>query len=423
MITPKATAQPRGQVERLATLVEATQVLNSTLDLDELLGVILNLATANLDADRGTIYLIDGARQELWSKVMKAGHLVEIRLPVGTGIAGHVAASGETVNVTDASKDERFYAAYDQQTGFRTVNMLCMPMRNRDGVTIGVFQIINKRQGPFGADDESFLQAFSDQAALAIENARYHQAVVEKEKAEKELQIAATIQRSLLPRDAPDIPGYEVEGVARPARSVGGDYYTLIPLGAGRHLVAIADVAGKGVPASLLVSMLHAALHVGLRSETDLAWGVTRLNAFVHENVLLGRYITFFTAVLDTTEHTLQFVNAGHLDQLLVAPDGTTRYLSSSGFPLGIMPEAQYEADTVAVAPGEMLVLYTDGVSEAMNGQEEEFGAERMARTLSACLGLAAPAAHGRILADVQRFVGSTPPNDDLTLVVVRRKA
>jgi sigma-B regulation protein RsbU (phosphoserine phosphatase) len=407
------TARARGRVARLATLVEATQVLNSTLDLDELLAVILELATTNLDADLGTIYLIDEARGELWSRVLKAGQRVEIRLPLGTGIAGHVAQTGETVNVRDAAKDDRFYADVDRRTGFTTRTMLCLPMRNRDGRTIGVFQIINKRKGPFTADDESFLHAFSDQVALAIENARYHLAVVEKERADKELQIAATIQRSLLPLAAPDVPGYEVAALARPSRAVGGDYYTFVPMADGRQLLAIADVAGKGVPAALLV---------GWRDDLPLPDLVTRLNAFVHRNVLPGRYITFCVALLDTGRHTLQVVNAGHLPQYVASPGGALVALESSGFPLGIMPEASYILQTAAVPPGAMIVLYTDGVSEAMNAADEEYGDARLVRAIAAGSTDSAAEAHARILGDVQAFVGDTPPNDDLTLMVVRRR-
>lgn len=408
--------------DRLATLVEATQVLNSTLDLDKLLGVILDLATTNLSADLGTIYLIDEPRQELWSRVLKAGQSVEIRLPLGTGIAGHVAKTGETVNVRDVTKDEHFYSDVDRRTGFRTRTMLCLPMRNRDGRTIGVFQIINKRKGAFTADDESFLHAFSDQAALAIENARYHQAVVEKEKAEKELQIAATIQQSLLPLEAPEVPGYEFAALARPSRAVGGDYYTFAPMGGDRHLLAIADVSGKGVPAALLVCMLHAALHVGWRGDLELVDVVARLNAFVHKNVSSGRYITFFVAVLDAARHTLHAVNAGHLSQIVAAPGRAPVELASSGFPLGIMPEAAYTAETTDLVPGAMLVLYTDGVSEAMNAQAEEYGAERLSGVVAAAAAQPAAAALAQILEDVHAFVGDTPANDDLTLMVVRRK-
>ena len=168
--TPKKRA-PRSRLARLKTLIEATQSLNSTLDLDELLGVILELATTNLRATHGTIYLIDHARNELWSRVLKAGKPVDIRLPIGTGIAGHVAATGETINVKDASKDERFYAGVDQKTGFRSRNMLCMPMRNRRMEIIGVFQVLNKQNAHFDKTDEDLLNAITANEGVAIENA------------------------------------------------------------------------------------------------------------------------------------------------------------------------------------------------------------------------------------------------------------
>ena len=239
----------RSYVRRLESLIDASDKLNSALDLNQLLRIILELATRNLNADRGTIYLIDQEKKELWSKVLKGRELVEIRLPVGTGIAGTVAKTGKTINLRDAWKDRRFFSGFDLRTGFQTKTMLCMPMRNRKGKIIGVFQIINKKRGTFDREDEQFLDAFSDHAALAIETAYLHQAIVEKERVEREIQIAAEIQQRLLPKTLPSIPGYELDGIAIPCKTIGGDYYDLIPLPDGRQVITVADVSGKGIPA------------------------------------------------------------------------------------------------------------------------------------------------------------------------------
>ena len=409
-------------VARLESLIKATQLLNSTLDLDELLGVIQQQVLANLQAARCTIYLIDAARGELWSRVLKDSKLVEIRLPLGTGIAGHVAQTGETVNLRDAAQDARFFADFDRRTGFHTRTMLCTPMRNRAGATIGVFQMLNKKSGPFTRSDEVFLHAFSDQVALAIENARHHQAVVEKERAEKELQIAARIQESLLPRETVTLPGYALCASTRPCHMVGGDYYAVVPLPAGRLLIVVADVAGKGVPAALLVSMLHAALHVRLDGALELCSLAARLNEFMYANVIPGRYITFFAGLLDGARHQITTVNAGHPGPRLVGGGGLTA-LNAGGLPLGLLPGSAYQSETTPLAPGDLLVLFSDGLTEAENGNEIEYGEERLEDCLRACAGLSADAAHARVLDDAHQFAGGMPLRDDLTLMVLHRQA
>jgi serine phosphatase RsbU (regulator of sigma subunit) len=406
----------------MLALIEATRLLNSTLDLDVLLGIILDLALRNLRAARGTIYLVDHERGELWSKVLRDDRLEEIRLPLGTGLAGHVARSGETLNLKDAATDPRFYASFDRISGFRTRSMLCMPMRSRAGEVIGVFQLLNKPRG-FSAADEEFLQTFSIHVALAIENAQYHQAVVEKERAEKELQIAARIQQSLLPAKLAAPPGYEMHASTLPCRTVGGDYLAVEPLPDGRTMLVIADVSGKGVPAALLVSMLHAALRVRLEAAADvggLAALAARLNAFVHDSVLAGRYITFHAVVLDPRTNTLTSVNAGHLPGFLAGPGGARR-LEAGGTPLGLLSGPVYASESAAMAPGDVLLMLTDGVTEATDSAEQEFGLERIEALLARCRGQSAVEIHGHVLVELASFTEDRPLVDDASLLVVRR--
>src|SRR3990172_181309 len=189
-------------------------------------------------------------KKEIWYKVLKGKELVEIRLPLGTGIAGHVAETGKTVNLEDAWKDKRFFSGFDVRTGYVTKTMLCMPMRNREDKIIGVFQMINKKGGVFDLEDEQFLRAFSDHVALAIENAYLLQARVENERVEKEIQIAAEIQKKLLPKELPAIAGYQMDAVAVPCKTIGGDYYDVVPIDDENFVLVVADVSGKGIPAA-----------------------------------------------------------------------------------------------------------------------------------------------------------------------------
>lgn len=181
------------QLEKLSKLIEASKIVNSTLDLDKLLGLILDAAVKSTGADRGTVYLVDSIKQELWSKVFGGENMIEIRLPIGKGIAGAVAQLGETINIPEAYSDPRFNPEVDMRSGYRTRNILCMPMKNKDGTIIGVFQLLNKGDGPFMADDEHFIDAFSAHAAIAIENARLAQEMVANERLSAVGRMASTI--------------------------------------------------------------------------------------------------------------------------------------------------------------------------------------------------------------------------------------
>jgi sigma-B regulation protein RsbU (phosphoserine phosphatase) len=417
-------ANVRQKIRRLESLMEASKMLNSTLNLDRLLKLILDLTTKNINADRGTIYLVDHDRKELWSKVLKGTELVEIRLPVGMGIAGYVAKTGKTVNLEDAWKDKRFFAGFDIRSGYRTRTMLCMPLRNRDGKIIGVFQIINKKNGIFTKGDEQFLNAFSDHVSIALENAQLHEAMIEKERIEKEIEIAASIQRALLPKNLPTIPSYQLDAVAMPCKAVGGDYYDIIPLENDRFVLVVADVAGKGVPAALLVSTLQASLHAYIQLGGDLPDLVQRLNSVVCKNTSPERFITLFACVLDPRNHILTYINAGHNYPLCI--NGATRdftMLAEGGIPLGMFPDATYVRGTMVVRPQDLLVFYTDGVTEAKNKTFSDYGDDRFKKCIEQCAALDASAIKKTILSDIHAFTGTEPQSDDLTLLLVKRTA
>jgi len=427
MVTKTITKKPGGEVKtyvhRLESLIDASKHLNTTFDLEKLLSIILHLATKNLNAQRGTIYLIDEKARELWSKVLKGGEgLVEIRLPIGTGISGTVAETGETINLKDASKDARFYSGFDKRSGFKTKTMLCMPMKNRHGKIIGVFQIINKRRGAFDNEDELFLKAFSEHAALAVENARLYQTSMESERVQKELQIAGEIQQRLLPKEITPIPHYEIAAAAQPCTSVGGDFYDIISVGKNRYVFVMADVTGKGVPAALLVSTLHASLRAYIQSDTSLSELTHRLNNVVFENSPSERFITFFIMVLDCETHTITYVNAGHNFPYLVHPESREVVeLEAGGLPLGMIDNVNYESKEISLGRNDVLALYTDGVTEAMDRSKEQYSEERLKQIIRNSVIKPALQIKDDILEDVRSFIGQEPPSDDLTLLVLKQ--
>jgi phosphoserine phosphatase RsbU/P len=343
-------------------------------------------------------------------------------LPIGTGISGIVAKTGRTINVKDANKDKRFYSAIDTKSGFRTKTMLCRPMRNRNGAIIGVFQIINKKRGVFNRDDEFFLDAFSEHASLALENARLYQADLIHARVDKEIQIAAEMQQQLFPKEIIQIPSYELSATVQPCASIGGDSYDIIPLKDGKFAITISDVSGKGIPAALLVSTLHALLRVFLQYPIELVELVRRLNTLVYNNSPVERFITFFIMIFDPINHKFTYVNAGHNPPFLFRENRTDiNELMASGLPLGMVEEEQFEAHQIDLQHGDTLVLYTDGVTEAANKKLQQYGEEKLQECVIKNLDTTADTIKGCIVRDVREFVGNNPMADDLTLLVLKR--
>src|SRR5256714_6319140 len=277
------TLADRDEMERLRTLVEASKLINSSIEPDTLFASILTVARNELHVERGTLYFVDEQKKEIWTKI--AGELSgEIGMPIGKGLAGTVAESGEPVILHDAYDDPRFDRSSDQRTGFRTRSMLCVPIKNRGQRVVGVLQLLNKTNGAFGARDLDFLSGISDHMAIAMENATLHLELLEKQRMEQELALGREIQSRLFPSAPVDVAETELAAFSLPCYEVGGDYYDFIELPDGDLGLAIGDVSGKGVAAALIMPSLQAALRVAAPLEDDLPNLVRRLNALVYRN-------------------------------------------------------------------------------------------------------------------------------------------
>jgi len=408
------------ELGKLGQLIDASRALNSTLDLGKLLEIILDTALTTVDGDRGTVYLVDHAKRELWSIILKGNHQVTIRLPLGKGIAGYVAASGDTLNIPDAYLDARFNPDVDAQTGYRTRTILCMSMKNKDGVIVGVFQLLNKRDGAFTPADENFISALSIHAALAIENARLYEEEKALSRIREEVRLAARIQTDLLPTSVPDVPGYELAGISIPAQMVGGDYFDFIRLEEGRVGVCLGDVSGKGMPAALLMANLQATLRGQTLTGGDSAACVGRSNRLLYETTSPEKFVTLIYGALDPSAHTFRFTNAGHEYPFLFRAKGKPLRPESGGLVLGIMPEYPYVEETLEFQPGDVLVIASDGICESMDSNHEQFGTERMIASIGPKRG-----AHAREILDAlveaaKKHAGPAPQYDDMTIVAVR---
>lgn len=418
MISADALTEAREEIHRLKVLVEASKLINSSIEPRELFESILQVAREQLGVERGTLYFVDGARGEVWGRI--ADPPWEIHLPIGQGLAGTVAVTGETVILQDAPSDPRFDRSVDQRTGYTTRSMLCVPIKNRRGKIVGVLQLLNKTTGDFGAKDVEFLESVSDHMAIAMQNATVHLALLDRDRMERELLLGREIQSRLL-ADAPtDVPGTELAAVCRSCYEVGGDYYDFDRLPNGVLGLAIGDVSGKGVAAALIMSTLQAALRVAGHLESDLVSLVARLDALIRQSTQGRKYVTLFLARYDPASGALQYVNAGHNPPILYY-GGEVRLLKATGRPIGLLPGQTYQRAEVTLPPGAMLCLYTDGLTEAVNKEDEEFGLERLTRVVAESDGRPLGGLIEHLLDTITAYESGAPSCDDKTLVMLRR--
>jgi sigma-B regulation protein RsbU (phosphoserine phosphatase) len=389
-----ALAERRGAMDELSCIVEATKRLNSTLDLGELIHIILQIATRQTGAERGTVFLMDRERGEMWSLVGLGLEQQVIRFAAGRGIAGWIAREGTAVRLENAYDDARFEPEFDRRLGFTTRRVMGLPIRNESGAIVGVLELLNKAEA-FTAEDEAFLDALSVHVALALEKAQLHRARIEKEKMERDLVLAREIQAGFLPEAPPIWKGIEICVSHRASQMVGGDYYDFLPVqsrGKEALLVVVADVEGKGTASALVMANVQATLH----ALADHAEPLDKLPATINQKILEGargsqaagrntKYITMFMAFVEDEGRALRYVNAGHVQPVVIRADGSHEFLETGGMVVGLLPDACYECGTVAMGKGDLLIACTDGITEAMDADGNEYGPERLADSVTKC--------------------------------------
>lgn len=382
-----ALAERRGAMKELSSIIEATKKLNSTLDLGELISIILQIATRQTAAERGTVFLVDKEHNEIWSLVGLGLEQQVIRLPADRGIAGWVAREGSAVRLENAYNDSRFEPDIDRRLGFKTHQLLCLPIRNEAGAIIGVLQLLNKTDG-FTDEDEAFLDTLSAHVALALEKAQLHRERVEKEKMERDLALAREIQAGFLPDAPPAFPGIEICVSHRASQMVGGDYYDFLPLredGKESLLLVVADVEGKGAASALVMASVQAILH----ALVDHVEALEKLPATINQKVLLtsrggltqgrtSKYLSMFLALVEPGGRKFRYVNAGHVPPAVIRADGTIEWLETGGMIVGLVPDVRFECGSVAMGKGDLLVACTDGITEAMDAAGTEFSRARL---------------------------------------------
>jgi serine phosphatase RsbU (regulator of sigma subunit) len=411
------------QSDLLALISKVGVTLLASATLGETLQQIASLVFEAVPAERCCIMMRDEGSDELKVSVARLrerqGEIGEIR--VSRTIMEEVVGQGKSVLTADAQHDPRLMSSTMTLQGIRSV--LAVPL----GVGEKVFGIIYAdspiAEGRFTEDHLKVLTTLASVAAIRVENARLLEEQIDRERLEQELQLASEIQQRFQPTQAPNVPGYELQGISFPCYEIGGDYYDFIERADGRMIVTLGDVSGKGTAAALLMSSLHAAVHAQASSHSSLSATIASVNQYLAENIPSNRFVTLFYAELDPATGSLSFINAGHNPPLIVHAAGTTESLSAGGLPLGIRPDADYSEGRAQLQPSDVLVIYSDGVSEAVSPQGEEFGTERLYQVVSQNLSASAAGIRDRIEAALTKWAQGTPANDDITLVIVKRQA
>lgn len=348
--------------------------------------------------------------------------------PDHEGIVGAVVQTGRGQLLADASADPRVVVHDDPALKVRSV--IAVPLRFRDRF-FGVLAVANSAGGePFTQADFSLMQSLAEQAALALHNAEFLHFQIEKKQLDLDLSLASGIQQMLLPREAPRLAGLDVDARYAPAQKVSGDFYDLIPLSDSRLGIAVADVSGKGIAASLLMAICRTNLRQLAPRLQSPAETLRELNRAMGSDMQRGMFITMLYAVVDTARGEVTLARAGHELPLISRAGGAGgaapgEYVGSEGMPIGMVPDAIFSAviadRTEVFGPGDTLVLYTDGLTEAPNEEEKEFSGARLADAVRALRGQTACEINDGILESLHRFMGPVPLRDDLTLVTVRR--
>lgn len=405
-------------------LLDLVARINSTMDHKSLLSAVMESAKVLMEAEASSLMLLDRSTGELIVTLPTGPASAEIsgiRIPPGKGFGGWVASHGLPLVVPDAQSDPRFFGDI-AKGGFQTKSLVCVPLRNGEGEIIGVIQAVNKRDGrPFtGADTPVFL-ALADQASIALEKERLHQESTQRKLLEQQLELARTIQTGFWPKQMPVYAGFGFAAFSIPAAQVGGDYYDFIPVDSERCAVAVGDVCGKGVPAALLMSMLRAMLRAEAEADHPVEKTISQVNHVLVQDTPSGEFVTLFYGVLDAPRREFTHVNAGHNPPLLYdRRTGKMELLSEGGPVVGILDNFRFESMRLRLQPGQVLVIYTDGVTEAQNAREDQFGEDRLQALVRENADEDAKTMLDRIYQAVLGFVQGAPQHDDLTLVIMK---
>lgn len=409
-------------VNELKVLNDIATTISSIQSVDKIIDQIILKCIKHLKVDEGTVSLLEKKEtvQEFHTFIRHKGAGADkIPFKLDSRLKGWMLTHRKVLLSNDIRNDEEFDYFRNEELPFKSI--LCVPLMVK-GELIGYLAVFNKKNGSdFTNQDKRLLSIIGSQSAQLIENARLY----EEEKAllslQEEMKMAASIQLKLLPDRSPDIPGFEVASVNIPARSVGGDYYDFISLESGRIGFCVGDITGKGMPAAMLMANLQATIRSQATMHEDTVRCLTGTNKLLFRSTDPDKFATIFYGILEPETGTVEFANGGHDAPLLMRKDDGIELLQATGLLVGVMETAIYHKGTVGMQAGDVLLIYTDGVTEAMNPKNKEYGLQRLEKTLASHHGHPAEEIRGFIIQDVREHVEGASQSDDITLMIIKR--
>jgi phosphoserine phosphatase RsbU/P len=413
--------------DKLRLLLDITKKISRSLDLQEVLNLVMDTLGSLIHYDAAGIYILkckvvhpdaqSGETRVFHTEAVRGydiDDLMELRLKIGEGIIGHVAQSGEPIISPDVRTDPRYVNAREE-----TRSEMVAPIISNDEV-IGVFDLESDQLNSYTPDDLQVLLLLASQVAIIIEKVMLHEQLIEKKRLEGQLEVARQVQLELLPAHDPQLEGFDICAWNFSTEEVSGDYYDWVSIYEDQIGMVIADVSGKGVPAALLMAFLRAslraAIHIGYAPHISMA----KVNYLLWESIERNQFVTAFYGVLDASNKTLAYTNAGHNPPLLMDADGTARFIERGGLPLGMFRDTRYYEYYQAIEPGQLLVLYTDGATEAQGANGEEYGRDRLEAAVRASRHLSARELITAIQQDVLAWTDGRGASDDMTFFIVK---
>ena len=417
-------SENRGHEKHIADLqavLEVSRDLAGTTELRPLLEKVERAARHVLDCERATVFLYDRDKDELYSRL--ATGVDEIRFSASLGIAGEVVRTGQVINVPDAYADDRFNPEIDRKTGYRTRNILSFPLLGFDNSTVGVLQVLNKSDGAFDPWDEGLVKTFGAQVGVAVQRQELLEQYAEKQRIQRDLNLAREIQQGLLPKEAAKVAGFDIAGWNKPADETGGDCFDYMPLEGGNLAIMLADATGHGIGPALVIAECRALFHASITASQDLGTVVPQVNNLLEADLPGDRFVTAFLGILSPADDTLTYLSAGQGPLLKYDFEtNTVTELAANGPPLGVIADCPFgKPDHWIMRPGDMFVLVTDGFFEWANAAGEQFGTERLAEIIRTHRTRPSVEIINRMYKEVVEFAGGTAQSDDLTAVVIKK--
>ena len=414
--------------DKLRLLLDITKKISRSLDLTEVINLVMDTLGSLIPYDAAGIYVLKCSKigapaaapdqpcvfQTEAVRGYDIDDLKELSLKMGEGIIGHVALKGEPVISPDVRNDPRYFNAREE-----TRSEMVAPVISNEEV-IGVFDLESDKLNAYDTDDLQVLLLLASQVAIIIEKVMLHEQLVEKKRLEGQLEVARQVQLELLPADDPKLEGFDICAYNFSTEEVSGDYYDWVSIYEDQIGLVIADVSGKGVPAALLMAFLRAslraAIHIGYAPHISMA----KVNYLLWESIERNQFVTAFYGVLDASNRTLAYTNAGHNPPLLMNADGSAHFMERGGLPLGMFRNTRYYEYYQAIEQGQILVLYTDGVTEAQNPKGEEYGRDRLEKAVRANRNLSARDLITTIQQDVDSWTDGRGASDDMTFFIIK---